>query len=614
MILLFVDLSNRLLHAPRAADSVPVGIWSTTGISAWVLRRRGWALSFWLVAALGWAGEDVNEDDFDDETVEVSALPERIEDDLTCLHYEEPGRERRGTHEVRLLSDIFWEHEGKTIRFITHESRDIFDETNPDEDNWLYRAFNRLHINTRERTVLAQLLFDEGDPVNTRQIKETERILRSRSYLTSAYIVPGTICDEYVDVHVVTRDAWVTEPEFAFGHEGGDTRSGFGVKDGNFLGTGDNISIGYSQDQQRSSINYDYRTSHLFNTRLSARAFFADKSDGRDRILSLEKPFYSLDTPWAAGFVNEDVSEIHQVRARGDVINEFRHRFIDNHFYVGIGTTDNEDHTQRWLLGFTHEEDRFSENEDTVLGIPDERKAYYPWWEYQYIENSYAVYRNIHQIQRDEDLATGVNFRLRMGYGGNEFNNDTDIFRYLMNYSNMLDFGDQHLLRLGFSADGRYYPQVSGTNSYVLGTTAAYHYFVDNQSRWYIGAELEFGRRLQQYEELTVGGASGLRGYPADYQRGSKRYVFTLERRYFSNVHLFNVVRMGFVGFFDMGMAWGGEEGLDNSHLANVGMGVRLSSSKARIGNVLHVDVATPMMDRSGLDRVQLSVKASSRF
>ena len=38
----------------------------------------------------------------------------------------------------------------------------IFDENNPEEDNWLFRWANRLHILTRENIIERLLLFEEG--------------------------------------------------------------------------------------------------------------------------------------------------------------------------------------------------------------------------------------------------------------------------------------------------------------------------------------------------------------------------------------------------------------------------------------------------------------------
>lgn len=532
-----------------------------------------------------------------------------------CVDFEYNYRDLTEQRESRLVFDAFADEQGKTIRNIRYESRAIFDESDPDEDNWLYRGFNRLHINTREPVIAGQLLFAEGDSLRENLVKESERILRSRNYLTSAYIVPDVICPDYIDLLVVTRDSWVTEPELTFSHEGGETESGIGLKDGNFLGSGDAISIGYAQDLERSSISYEYETDHFMQTRLSTRLYYAQKSDGEDKAFRVERPFYALQVPWAAGVATEDVSELSIIREGGDDINEFRHRNRDSEAYFGLAGRADSELTRRWLVGISREEDVFSATEETVLGAPQDRRGNYGWVGLEVIENRFATYKNLNQIQRTEDIAMGVNYNLRLGYGGSQLGNERDLIRYRGNYSNVIGVGEHHILQLHADLNGRHYQNPGSIDSGTLGAEMAYNWFRDDQNRWYIKLRYDLGRNLEQYEQLTLGGGNGLRGYPIDYQRGERRYLFNLERRYFSDLHLLNIIRMGGVAYFDAGRAWDDNiEGQDNPHLSNVGVGLRFSSSKTKVGNVLHIDLAMPLADRTGLESTQVLIKAESSF
>lgn len=532
-----------------------------------------------------------------------------------CVQYHYEYRDLAEQRQSELVFEALDEHQGKTIRKIQFESRAIFDESNPAEDNWLYRGFNRLHINTREPVLAAQLLFGEGEPLRERLVEESERILRARNYLTSAYIVPAMACPDYIDLLVVTRDAWVTEPEITFTREGGETESGFGLKDGNFLGTGDAISVSYAKDVERSLVSYEYKTSHLFRTRWATRLYYAQKSDGEDTAFSLERPFYSLQTPWATGIVTENISEIRVIREGGEDINEFRHRDRTREVYFGLATRADDRFTRRWLVGLTRENDIFSPTELTELGVPEDRKGNYLWLGVEGIENRFATYKNLNQIQRTEDVAMGVNYRLRVGYGGARLGNERDLIRYRGSYSNVIGVGEHHILQLHGEFDARHYKAPDPVDSGVLGLEVNYNWFRDDQNRWYLRLRYDIGENLQQYEQLTVGGANGLRGYPIDYQRGDRRYILNVERRYFSDLHLFNIVRMGGVAFFDVGRSWGTQiDDESNPHLANVGIGLRFSSSKTKVGNVLHVDLAAPLTDQVGLESTQILIKAESAF
>ena len=105
-----------------------------------------------------------------------------------------------------------------------------------------------------------------------------------------------------------------------------------------------------------------------------------------------------------------------------------------------------------------------------------------------------------------------------------------------------------------------------------------------------------------------------MRGYPTDYLRGRKRYVVSVERRYFSDVHLFNIFRVGGVLFVDAGKAWGLPTEANSPLLSNVGVGLRLSSTKIRIGNIVHIDVAMPINAKEDISKYQLILGAYQKF
>ncbi len=514
----------------------------------------------------------------------------------------------------KINNDLFKGLEGKIIRSITFKPIDVFDEEDPKENNWLYRSLNQLHFTTHSNVVESQLLFKVGDPVNKQSIHETERILRQRKYFTNAYILPESVCGNEVDLLVVTQDAWVLEPEFSFSQKSGDTESGYGISDGNILGTGNALSIGYSKNEQRSGVGYEFYNPYFLNKKIAVRAEYEDTSDGRNSLLNVSRPFYSLETPWAAGMRLEDISLVDIIRSRDDVVNEFRHQTLLNEVFLGKATDVTSDRTQRWLIGFTNEEHKFYTTEDTLQGIPIDHKMNYPWVEYQYHENKFGIFKNVNQIQRPEDIALGQNFSFRLGYGSKSFDNPDDVVRFKGEYINITDVADHHILEYEVKINGRHHLELNSLDSTILTTQVSYNYFQDDKNRWYVRMNYDVGQDLAQYEELTVGGVTGLRGYPVDYSRGKKRYVFTLERRYFTDFHVFNLLRVGAVAFFDMGKAWGLVDQPYSPLLTNVGVGLRLSSTKIRVGNIVHIDIATPTSAKSGIDKYQLTIGAEAKF
>lgn len=514
----------------------------------------------------------------------------------------------------RIDASHFLPLEGKTIRHISLHQLNIFNENDPDENNRAYMLLNKLHFKTRTKVVKSQLFFKEGDKVKAKTIEESARNLRQRKYFTNAYIVPEQVCGDYVDVVVVTQDAWSLEPQFSYSHKSSSNQTGFAINDGNILGTGNAFTIGYSSNQLRNTVSYEFSNPYAFNKQIALDLLYQDTSDGRNMLVSVAHPFYSLDTPWATGVQVSDLSLAEEVLSHGKVVNEFRHRAIDNEVYIGKATEINARYTQRWLVGFTQEQDRFYTLDSTLQPIPANDKLAYPWIEYQFLQNKYGVFKNLNQIQRPEDIAMGQTLSLRLGMAGTAFGNPDDVVRYKASYQNIRDLSEKHILELHMQLDGHEHIAINNLDPYLFTSSLAYHYLEDEKNRWYASIEYDVGENLPQYKELTVGDITGLRGYPTDYLRGDKRYVVTLERRYFSDVHIFNLMRMGTVVFMDAGQAWGLPNESRSPLLSDIGIGLRFSSTKIRIGNVIHIDIAVPTSARADISKYQLTIGAQQKF
>jgi outer membrane protein assembly factor BamA len=90
----------------------------------------------------------------------------------------------------------------------------------------------------------------------------------------------------------------------------------------------------------------------------------------------------------------------------------------------------------------------------------------------------------------------------------------------------------------------------------------------------------------------------------------------TLEQRYYSKWYPFRLFHVGAAAFFDMGRTWGTDvTGFQSSGLLrDVGIGLRLGSSRSSFGNVLHIDLAFPLDGGDDIDSVQLLVTTKGSF
>ena len=181
--------------------------------------------------------------------------------------------------EPALPSATELEQRGAIIGEILYRVNDVFDVSNPKENNRLFRAANHLHITTKQYVIADQLLFKSGDPYIQSKLDESERILRNNGFLYDASIRPIRYHDNHVDIEVTTRDVWTLTGGINFSHKGGENNSGFEIQDQNVLGKGKQISMQRSTDADRSETLFEYIDPLLTEHRLLMKIGYSDNSD-----------------------------------------------------------------------------------------------------------------------------------------------------------------------------------------------------------------------------------------------------------------------------------------------------------------------------------------------
>lgn len=532
-----------------------------------------------------------------------------------CRYYFDRGDPRLFEFlETRAMVD-YAEFEGLRIDRIEYVVLPIFNEEDPDEDNWLYRGINFLHIDTRHRTLEKELIFREGERLDKRTIRENERLLRDNDYLTDAMILPHSVCGERIHLLVVVRDLWTLTPEASFARAGGENKASIGITDKNLLGTGQELALGRFKDEDRSGFSVAYSNEQLFDNHFSLELTYADNSDGELRKASLARPFFEFNTRWSAGVSAHDETRLEEIETGGETINTFRQDIEEYEAFYGWSRGLEDGVVRRWSLGFTDAKNTFSRETPDALAPPPDRRLTYPWLSYESVEDRYLTTTNVSSIYRHEDILLGTRWSVRAGYAteGMGSTENAAIFNVANNYTT--SFGEHHLLQVGGEANGRLNTDTGNLVSTFFSAEAVYHNFIDIKNRWFAHLQLDAGKNINQEEQLTSGG-DFLRGYPKDFQRGNRRWIFTVERRRFSNWYPFNLIRVGGAAYIDIGRTWDTETpGVEStSTLANVGLGLRLASPKARRDKVVHIDIAAPLVERGRVDSYQLIISGKSEF
>ena len=502
------------------------------------------------------------------------------------------------------------------IANITLEQLNVFNTEIEEENNALFRFANRAHIQTEPDVINNLLLFAAGDKYDARKLSESERLLRKESYLYDAEISATENCDGDVDVKVVTRDLWTLLPEISFSRSGGENKSSIGFRESNLFGWGKRLSFSRTTDSDRNGYLFVYDDPNIFSTRYRGRLEYADNSDGKRHLLELTYPFYAIDTPFSYGILSYSEQREESLYQRGEEFSEFDQTTDLNSVFIGHSKALSNNWTQRLTLGYVDQQDTFNAIDTTFAPLAENRSLSYPYVSGHWFEDNYIKVRNFDSIHRTEDLNLGWNVKVLLGYSDESLSNDDTRAVYSFNFKKAHFSGDNTLWRFSTDIDGYWNKEDKKLENFKATSQIQYYLNTSIDQSWYVKARVQYAKNLTADQQLTLGGETGLRGYPMDYQHGDRSFLFSLEKRYYWEYDLLQLFKVGAAGFVDVGRAWfNDQDNGENDHvLKNVGIGLRLAPSRANAGTMIHIDIAAPLDSYEDVDSVQWLVSVKKSF
>ncbi len=519
--------------------------------------------------------------------------------------------------QAAMLAPAVLEATGAVIGSVHIANASIFDLDNPEENRSLFRLANRLHITTRPEVIQQQLLFEPGDRFSAQAVEESERILRANRYIHEASIQPVRHENGTVDLNVETSDVWTLMPRFSVSRSGGKNNTAIGLKEQNLLGSGTGIEVMFRSDVDRDSRILKYRDQNLGNSWYGLEVDYADNSDGYSQFLEIGKPFYSLDSRSSQGFSVLNGDSIGSFYERGEIATEYQARASAYEVYRGWSKGLNNGWVRRYTTGVAYDDRRFSALADSPYPgnvLPQDRRLLTPFIGIEILEDRYEKSRNHDQINRIEDRFLGTRLHARLGIASADAGSDRDA--WLLNAGAQTGFGSSEHSSLILGAGFQSRLEQGSVQNLALDISASYYKRQSERRLFFMGFNGTYGSRLDLDQYLVVGGDSGLRGYPLRFQTGDKRAVFTIEQRYFTDWYPFRLFHVGGAAFFDVGRTWGESPtgGAEKQLLRDVGLGLRIGSSRSGLGRMIHIDVAVPLDDRDGIDGVQFLVSTRKSF
>jgi hypothetical protein len=499
--------------------------------------------------------------------------------------------------------------EGLPIVAIHINRNDIFDTTNPKTDAWFYRWANALHIVSKEDFIRSMLLFEEGDPYSASVAAESARILRGLGIMNPVDI-SAREAGEGVGVTVETRDQWTLKVGAKLGYFGDRTNYYIDAEEENLFGWGKAVAVAYEADDERSGWALKYFDPNVFNSRWRVSLAHADFSDGYLDEVVVDRPFYSLSTPWtwgASGFRQELVDHLYsQSESVVDGVRETERISI----WGGGRLPGGGDITRRLVGGWEYRRYRYSdwvwEPTGEPYPAPEDRTIEGPRLSFEQVADRFLVVRGFRAWTVQEDVALGPNFSLGAILSSPTFGGDRN--RVLMagrgraarQLGRWLVLGDTWFS--GRVEDGDTYNLVAGLQigAAQLGSRGL-------QARLLV----EGSHHLDSDRQLTLGADLGLRGWDPDYFDGTGRALLNLQWRQLIEEEILGLFSFGVVFFGDAGYTWKPRvgEGTDGVRF-DVGIGMLFDLAHLGRSTLLRVDAAIPF----GGSSITVTISTSTIF
>jgi len=480
------------------------------------------------------------------------------------------------------FSESYVRYEGKIIRSINVTTLDPFgfqiDEIGAEPRSFLEKSGNSLHVKTQNQIIRNRMLIHQNDRFDSLLVKESERLVRSQSYIHDVVIsaIPTSENSDSVDVFVRVSDLWSIVPDGALSNESFTLK----LTDKNLGGLGHTISGSYWQNylNGKNAFSAYYYVPNIKNSYISVRLSYSiDEHRNYIKELNIERPFFSPVARWAGGafaseqkltgwiYINDTLRSLPQSKAN---IQDYWGAAAWQVFKGGSIT----DRTTKLIFSGRIYSIRYLEK---PVEQPDIMEYYSNAQFYlsglgissrKYVKQSY-----IFRFGTTEDVPVGITYGIVVGY---QLKNN-DRWYWGINHS----WGN--FFKLGYFGTHFEYGTFINASYRTEGTLkVSMNYFsgLFSIGRWnfrqFAKPELTVGYRRASYDRLTLNDGFGLNGFNSGELTGTSRLLFVIQTQSYAPWNLLGF-RFGPFLNFSFGMLGSTESGFQHSRMyPQLGLGV----------------------------------------
>lgn len=497
---------------------------------------------------------------------------------------------------------------------------------------WAFRLANRAHIRTRDQVIRRELLFKEGDCYDAALLQDSERILRSTSYIADADVFDVRQPDGTTHVVVETRDEWSTrlEPQMESGEVG---LRGLELREDNLLGRGQRVSAFIKERQGERVFGASFATRHLFGTHTDAELSLARTPVGYSVQQRLAWPFRGEAGRWALReqFEHEEnnfefwVPDADGGRPRRFLFPEQRRAF-DVGTVFRLGRRGNLTLFGVALAGdwtvYPRDSLRMSDGGEVTIPLPGGGKVIgldsVSSLRLVFLAGQRNVWferrRALDAVRGAEDVRLGVEAEVGIGRSLSAISTDDDLAIDLGFFAaGQLPGGVLAGVRL-VGEGRRDYAAPVGSFEWrnLFGQADGWAYWrpsAESRFTWVAAAAVDGGWRTTVPFQLTLGSRAGMRGYRPHVFMGERRAVATLEHRAYLGWPYPRLFDLGSAAFVDVGKIWQGGDlyGGESPVQASAGVGLRVAFPPGS-RRTYRLDIAAPVAPHFDPGGIQVSL------
>jgi hypothetical protein len=520
---------------------------------------------------------------------------------------------------------------GKVVGAVRVYTEEVFAESNE-----FLQFFNIFHMTTKDSAIRGEAVIAPGQVWDQARVEETARLIRDPLWTSVVAVIPVKAAPPgTVDVLIVTRDIWSLRFNTAYTYQSGKlTNLTTSLSENNFLGRRDLLSAALTMDQGAIAVGPLFIDKNVLGEHVNLQLRVDDilsrddltkhstlHHEGSDSTITLTRPLWNLASEWAAGAQFTHRFAINR-QFFGTALRQFKYTdavtgqstLFPIEYDMRLWTTNayvtrqwGDDLKQQLSIGHSVTSQRPRPRDD-FAGDAAQRAAFIhkvlpqsevtsvPYIEYAVFTPRYRTLRDVSTFDLAEDLRTGPDLDVSLGFGLQVLGSDHNFQRLNASVGWTIPWARDGFVRIAGGLAGRHQERESDP--------MVPHGLIDDNATLSIrGATPPLGGLLRllaqsslstrwndtQNQFYAIGSDSGLRGYNINEFIGERYFNLQVEAR--TLPYAIWVLRIGGVVFYDLGGAANALATMALHQDAGVGARVLTLQTSAQL---LTFDVAVP--------------------